>query len=108
MQLIDRDWLIGDIHAKCVKELPCHMCRTPCTEYLTILKQPIYVKQKGVKEMDYTTLKIEFKDGGEYTYGENHNWEDWDMVNGFVIVKDANGKWIGMYNTDCIKSVMMG
>ena len=41
--------------------------------------------------MDYRTLKIEFKDGAEYTYTANHNWEDWDLVNRFVVVKDKDG-----------------
>lgn len=107
MNLIDRDWLIGDIHAKCVKELPCHMCRTPCTEYLTILKQPIYLRQEGEKEMGYRTLKIEFKDGGERTYGKEIEWCDWDLKSGFVVVEDDCGKWIGAYNIDSVKSVEM-
>lgn len=55
----------------------------------------------------YTTLRIEFKDGGEATYNESSNWNDWDISNGFVVVFDNDKKWIGMYNMDCIKSVMM-
>lgn len=107
MTLIDRDELIARLSANCVKR-PCSKCNILCSEYMRIMgQQTVEIKQEGEKEMnyDYTTLKIEFKDGGERTY--KNNWEDWDLVTGLVVVKDKDGKWIGAYNIDSVKSVEM-
>ena len=52
----------------------------------------------------YKTIKITFNNGNSVKYNENE-WNDWALIDGFVVIKNNEGAWVAIYNTNSIFSV---
>ena len=52
----------------------------------------------------YKTIKITFNNGNSVKYNENE-WNDWALSNGFVVIKNNEGAWVAIYNTNSIFAV---
>ena len=52
----------------------------------------------------YKTIKITFNNGNSVKYNENE-WNDWALIDGFVVIKNNEGAWIAIYNTNSIFAV---
>lgn len=53
--------------------------------------------------MDYTTIRIIMKDGAMEIWRAGE-WTDY-CYNGRLFIIKQGDSWVGMYNTDCIKSM---
>ena len=52
----------------------------------------------------YKTIKITFNNGNSVKYNENE-WNDWVLIDGFVVIKNNDGAWIAIYSTNSIFAV---
>lgn len=52
----------------------------------------------------YKTIKITFNNGNSVKYNENE-WNDWALIDGFVVIKNNEGAWVAIYNTNSIFAV---
>jgi len=50
-------------------------------------------------------IYITFKDGA-YREWEEEDYSDYMVNNGLFVIIDGN-KWVGIYNLDCIKEIMI-
>ena len=52
----------------------------------------------------YKTIKITFNNGNSVKYNENE-WNDWALIDDFVVIKNNEGAWVAIYNTNSIFAV---
>ena len=52
----------------------------------------------------YKTIKITFNNGNSVKYNENE-WNDWALIDGFAVIKNNEGAWVAIYNTNSIFAV---
>ena len=52
----------------------------------------------------YKTIKITFNNGNSVKYNENE-WNDWTLIDDFVVIKNNEGAWVAIYNTNSIFAV---
>ena len=52
----------------------------------------------------YKTIKITFNNGNIVRYNKNE-WNDWELIDGFVVIKNNDGVGIAIYNTNSIFSI---
>lgn len=56
----------------------------------------------------YNIIEVAFKDGTSTLWNaENGDWDDYIFEGNAFIVKDKAGAWVGIYNFDCIHSVII-
>lgn len=53
----------------------------------------------------YTTIEINFRDGGSVIIEENQ-WDDYNYVDGFIVIKKDKA-WVAMYNAKDVFSVTL-
>ena len=54
---------------------------------------------------NFKTMRISFRDGGDIVIPKG-TWDDFDYVDGFIIVKMGSA-WIAMYNAKDVFSVVL-
>lgn len=54
---------------------------------------------------NFKTMRISFRDGGDIVIPEGI-WDDFDYIDGFIIVKMGSA-WIAMYNAKDVFSVVL-
>ena len=52
----------------------------------------------------YKTIKITFNNGNSVRYNKNE-WNDWELIDGFVIIKNNDGVGTAIYNTNSIFAI---
>ena len=52
----------------------------------------------------YKTVKITFNNGNSVRYNKNE-WSDWELIDGFVFIKNNDGVGIAIYNTNSIFAI---
>ena len=52
----------------------------------------------------YKTIKITFNNGNSVRYNKNE-WNDWELIDGFVLIKNNDGVGIAIYNTNSIFAI---
>ena len=52
----------------------------------------------------YKTIKITFNNGNSVIYNKNE-WNDWELIDGFVVIKNNDGVGIAIYNTNSIFAI---
>ena len=52
----------------------------------------------------YKTIKITFNNGNSVRYNKNE-WNDWELIDGFVVIKNNDGVGIAIYNTNSIFAI---
>lgn len=62
------------------------------------------MKKTEDKYIDYTKLKIKFKNGSEIVFGDGE-WNDYRFTGDAVAVIDADGVWRAIYSFSEIFSV---
>lgn len=59
-------------------------------------------------ESNYRYLEIAFKDNTTTLWdAEKEEWFDYSYDGTMFIVKDKNGAWVGFYNIDCVRSIIV-
>lgn len=59
-------------------------------------------------EEKYRFIEIAFKDNTTSLWdAEREEWHDYSYDGKTFIVKDKDGAWIGFYNLDCIRSIIV-
>lgn len=55
----------------------------------------------------YNTIEISLKDGHAAVWEANKDeWDDYSYTGSAFIVK-KNGAWVGIYNMDCVHSIIV-
>lgn len=52
----------------------------------------------------YKTIKITFNNGNSVRYNKDE-WNDWELIDGFVVIKNNDGVGIAIYNTNSIFAI---
>ena len=52
----------------------------------------------------YKTVKITFNNGNSVRYNKNE-WSDWELIDGFVFIKNNDGVGTVVYNTNSIFAI---
>lgn len=55
--------------------------------------------------MEYKQIRISFRNGGDIVIPAD-TWDDYDFMDGFIIIKKDNA-WIAMYNARDVLSLVL-